>query len=182
MTVPVVIVVAAAENGVIGRDNGLIWRLKSDLKLFRSLTLGRPLVMGRKTFQSIGKPLPGRETIVVTRDPGFRPDGVAVAQDLDAALALGQEAAARMGADSVAIGGGAEIYRQVLPRADRIHLSLVHASPLGDALFPVPPPPPFRPVSRREVPAGPDDEHSFSVLVYERPAVPPAGVAPAATS
>lgn len=168
MAVPVVIVVAAAENGVIGRDNGLIWRLKSDLKLFRSLTIGRPLVMGRKTFDSIGKPLPGRETIVVTRDPGFRPEGVAVTHDLDAALALGQQIAARTGADSVAIGGGAEIYRQVLPRADRIHLTLVHTAPEGDATFPLPVPAAFSETSRRAMPSGPDDEFPFTILAYER--------------
>jgi dihydrofolate reductase len=168
MPVPVVIVVAAAENGVIGRDNGLIWRLKTDLKRFRSLTLGRPLIMGRKTFQSIGKPLPGRETIVLTRDPGFRPEGVAVAGDLQGALALGQEIAARLGADSVVIGGGDQIYRQALPFTERIHLTLVRTSPQGDALFPTVDPALFREVRRDDHPAGPDDEHAYSFVEYER--------------
>ena len=110
MSLPVVIVVAAAENGVIGRDNQLIWRLKTDLRHFRELTLGRPLIMGRKTFQSIGKPLPGRETIVLTRDPAFRHEGVAVAHTMDAALARGQDIGLRMGADSVVVAGGAQVY------------------------------------------------------------------------
>ena len=88
MSVPVVLIVAVADNGVIGRDNSLIWRLRTDLQRFKALTLGKPMVMGRKTFQSIGKPLPGRETIVVTRDPSFRPEGVLVAPSLEEALAL----------------------------------------------------------------------------------------------
>ncbi|MFO1148207.1 MAG: dihydrofolate reductase [Alsobacter sp.] len=168
MPVPVVIVVAAADNGVIGRDNGLIWRLKTDLRHFRGLTLGRPLVMGRKTFESIGKPLPGRETIVLTRDPSFRPQGAAVAHDLPAALALGQEIAARLGADSVVIGGGDQVYRQALPVTDRIHLTEVHVSPQGDALFPSVDRTLFRETSREDHPTGPDDEHAFSFVDYVR--------------
>jgi dihydrofolate reductase len=168
MTVPVVIVVAAADNGVIGRDNGLVWRLKTDLKRFRSLTLGRPLIMGRKTFESIGKPLPGRETIVLTRDPSFRPEGVHLAHDLEQALALGQEVAARLGADSVVIGGGENVYRQALPRTDRIHLTQVHAQPEGDAVFPPVDPSRFRESARSDHPAGPDDEHPFSFIDYDR--------------
>jgi dihydrofolate reductase len=168
MPVPVVIVVAAAENGVIGRDNGLLWRLKTDLRHFRSLTLGRPLIMGRKTFDSIGKPLPGRETIVLTRDPSFGPEGVAVARDLPDALALGQEAAARLGADSVVIGGGDQIYRLALPFADRIHLTRVHARPPGDAFFPPVDTTVFREVRREDHPAGPDDEHAFSFVDFAR--------------
>lgn len=168
MTVPVAIVVAAAENGVIGRDNGLIWRLKSDLKHFRSLTIGRPLIMGRKTFESIGKPLPGRETIVLTRDPGFSAAGVHVAHEPDEALATGQAIAARLGADSVAIGGGAEVYALLLPRTDRIHLTRVATSPDGDAHFPAVDPAAFRLASRSDHPAGPDDEFAFSILDYVR--------------
>ena len=131
MSLPVVIVVAAAENGVIGRDNQLIWRLKTDLRHFRELTLGRPLIMGRKTFQSIGKPLPGRETIVLTRDPAFRHEGVAVAHTMDAALARGQDIGLRMGADSVVVAGGAQVYALAMPQVSRIHLTRVHASPDG---------------------------------------------------
>jgi dihydrofolate reductase len=164
VTVPIVIVVAAADNGVIGRDNGLVWRLKTDLRRFRGLTLGRPLVMGRKTFESIGKPLPGRETIVLTRDTSFRPAGVAVAHDLAEALALGQEVAARLGSDSVVIGGGDQVYRQALPVTDRIHLTEVHVSPEGDALFPPVDRAVFGETAREDHAAGPDDEHAFSFV------------------
>jgi dihydrofolate reductase len=168
MTVPVTIVVAAAENGVIGRDNGLVWRLKSDLRHFRSLTLGRPLILGRKTFDSIGKPLPGRETIVLTRDEAFAVPGVHVARDPDEALALGQAVATRMGADSVAIGGGGQVYELLLPRTDRIHLTRVATAPEGDVHFPAVDTAAFRLVSREDHPAGPDDEFAFSYLDYVR--------------
>lgn len=168
MTIPVVIVVAAAENGVIGHENRLLWRLKTDLRHFRTLTLGRPLVMGRKTFDSIGKPLPGRETIVLTRDASFRAQGVAVARDLHGAIALGREIADRLGTDSVVIAGGDQIYRLALPVTDRIHLTRVHASPPGDAFFPQVDPAQFREVRREDHPAGPDDEHAFSVVDYVR--------------
>ncbi len=168
VALPVVIVVAAADNDVIGRDNGLIWRLKTDLRRFRALTLGRPLVMGRKTFESIGKPLPGRETIVVTRNPSFRPDGVAAAGSLEEALALGQEIGARIGADSVVVGGGADIYAQALPLAVRVHLTRVHASPEGDSRFPRLDPAQYRILSRVSHPAGPDDEFPFEFVDLER--------------
>ena len=165
---PVVIVVAAARNGVIGRDNRLIWRLKTDLKRFRALTLGRPMVLGRKTFESIGKPLPGRETIVLTRDPGFAPEGVHVAHDLAAALDLGQARGRRMGADSVVVAGGAQVYAEALPRVSRIHLTRVEAEPEGDALFAQPDPARFREVARETHPAGPDDEFAFAFVDFLR--------------
>ncbi|MCP8937204.1 dihydrofolate reductase [Alsobacter sp. SYSU M60028] len=165
---PVALVVAVAENGVIGRDNGLIWRLKTDLRHFRALTLGRPVVMGRKTFDSIGKPLPGRETIVLTRDAGFAAPGVTVARSLDEALALGQKIGERLGADSVTVAGGAQVYAQAMPFADRLNVTLVHASPEGDALFPKVDPAVFSVVRREDHPAGPDDEHAFSFVDYER--------------
>ena len=104
---PLLIVAAVARNGIIGADNRLLWRLSSDLKHFKALTLGKPLVMGRKTFQSIGRLLPGRETIVVTRYPGFKAEGVLVAHGLDAALALAEARAEAMGADAIVIAGGA---------------------------------------------------------------------------
>jgi dihydrofolate reductase len=168
LDVPLAIVVAAASNGVIGRDNRLLWRLKTDLRRFRALTLGKPLVMGRKTFQSIGKPLPGRECIVVTRDRTFRPEGVRVVHDLGAALALGRQVAREMDADAVMIGGGGEIYAATLPLADRVHLTEVALAPEGDAHFPPLDPTQFRAVHREEHPAGPDDEAAFAFVDYER--------------
>lgn len=165
---PVVIVVAAARNGVIGRDNRLIWRLKTDLKRFRALTLGRPMVMGRKTFVSIGKPLPGRETIVLTRDTGFAAEGVHIARDLAAALDLGQALGQRMGADSVVVAGGAQVYAEALPVVSRIHLTRVEDDPEGDAVFANPDPARFREVAREAHPAGPDDEFAFAFVDFLR--------------
>ncbi len=166
---PVVIVVAAARNGVIGRDNRLIWRLKTDLKHFRALTLGRPMVMGRKTFQSIGKPLPGRETIVLTRNTGgFAAEGAHVVRDLAAALDLGQTLGRRMGADSVVVAGGAQLYAEALPLVSRIHLTRVEAEPAGDAVFETPDPARFREVACETHPAGPDDEFAFAFVDFVR--------------
>lgn len=166
--VPIVLIAAVADNGVIGDDNRLIWRLRTDMRRFRSLTLGRPVLMGRKTFLSIGKPLPARETVVLTRDPDFRPEGVHLAHSLDEALAKGQELARAMGADCVAILGGSDIYAQALPRADRLELTLVHATPPGDALFPDWDPADFVPVARESHPSGPEDDHPFTFATYRR--------------
>lgn len=168
MTIPLILVVAVAENGVIGRDNQLLWRIKTDLGRFRRLTLGKPMIMGRKTFQSIGKPLPGRETIVLTRDAGFGAEGVHVVHTWEAALAKGAELAARMGADSVAVAGGAEIYALALPQVQSIFLTKVHAAPEGDAVFPTFDRSQFVETRREDHPKGPDDEHPFTFIDLER--------------
>ena len=136
MTASLILVVAAADNGVIGRDNRLLWRLKTDLRRFRDLTWGKPMIMGRKTFQSIGRPLPGRETIVLTRDAAFHADGVHVAQTWQEAVSLGENLAKAMNATEVAVVGGAEIYALALPDIKKIFLTRVHSSPAGDAIFP----------------------------------------------
>jgi dihydrofolate reductase len=168
MNLPLILVAAVADNGVIGRDNQLLWRIKTDLKRFRDLTWGKPMIMGRKTFQSIGKPLPGRETVVLTRDPGFAAPGVRVARSWDEAVAMGREAARRMGADAVAVAGGAEIYALALPQVERMHLTQVHAAPEGDAFFPPYDRSAFREVRRVEPPRGPEDEHPFTFIDLER--------------
>jgi dihydrofolate reductase len=168
MTLPLILVVAVAENGVIGRDNHLLWRIKTDMGRFRKLTMGKPVIMGRKTFQSIGKPLPGRETIVLTRDPGFAAEGVHVAHTWDEAAAKGSELAVRMGADAVAVAGGAEIYAQSLPHVRKIFLTEVHAAPEGDAVFPAFDRSQFREIGRADHPKGPDDEHPFTFIDLER--------------
>jgi dihydrofolate reductase len=168
MALPVVLIAAIADNGVIGDDNRLIWRLKTDLRRFRNLTLGRPVLMGRKTFLSIGKPLPGRETIVLTRDPAFNAEGVHVAHSLEEGLAEGQRLGAAMAADSVVVAGGAEIYAQALPVADRLELTLVHAEPEGDAVFPEWARAAFDLVGRESHPASVDDEHAFTFATYRR--------------
>ncbi|HLQ90634.1 MAG TPA: dihydrofolate reductase, partial [Xanthobacteraceae bacterium] len=134
--ISIVLVAAVADNGVIGEGGGLPWRLKSDLAHFRAATIGKPVVMGRKTYHSIGKPLKGRTNIVVTRDRSFALPGVLVVPNLDAAFTAARGDALRRGVDEVAVIGGAEIYAQTLVRADRIVLTRVHSSPAGDTMFP----------------------------------------------
>lgn len=165
---PIVVIAAVADNNVIGDDNRLIWRLRTDLQRFRSLTMGRPVLMGRKTFLSIGKPLPGREIIVLTRDAGFAADGVRVAHSLDEALATGQQVAAEKGADSIVVAGGAEIYRLALPFADRLELTLVHAKPAGDALFPDWERSAFDAGANEHHPADAENEHPYTFVTYRR--------------
>lgn len=130
------IVVAMAENGVIGRDGDMPWHLSTDLKHFKALTLGRPMVMGRRTFESIGKPLPGRETFVVSRDPAYKPDGVTVFGDLDAALDAAATSAEAKEVPSFVVAGGGAIYAAAIGRADRLHVTRIAASPEGDTHFP----------------------------------------------
>lgn len=133
--VPVVLVLAAAENGVIGRGDALPWELPDDLQHFKRTTLGRPIIMGRKTFDSVGFPLPGRRNIVITRDAGWQYEGVTVCHTLDEALARAFDQALIDGADAAMVVGGAEIYRLALPRADKVVLTRVQGSVHGDVLF-----------------------------------------------
>jgi dihydrofolate reductase len=133
---PLVLVVAVAENGIIGRDNELPWRLPGDAKHFYKKTIGKPVVMGRQTFLSMGKPLPGRANIVMTRDPDFRADGVLVAMDLKSALALANKEAKRMKAEEIAIIGGSGVFAETLPLAARLEITEVHGKPEGDTHFP----------------------------------------------
>lgn len=130
------IVAAVAENGVIGSDNTLPWRLSSDLKRFKAVTWGKPVIMGRKTYLSIGKPLPGRTVIVLTHDSSFAAEGVAVAHSLDEAIAKAESAAKTLQTGEIIVAGGATIYAQTINDADRLYLTTVHDKPEGDALFP----------------------------------------------
>jgi len=166
--VGLVLVAAVAENGVIGRDGRLPWRLRSDLQHFRAVTLGHPAVMGRKTYDAIGKPLAGRTNIVVTRDPAFAAPGVVAAPDLDAALAIARGDALRRGAAEIMIIGGEDLYRQTIDLAARLEITRVHARPEGDSVFPQIDPACWRETGRREHPAGGDDDAAFTTLVYER--------------
>ena len=166
--VRVVIVVAVAENGVIGRDNDMPWRLPSDLRHFRRLTLGRPIVMGRRTFESIGRPLDGRTNIVVTRDPAFRADGVVDAHSLGAALDAARAVARRDGVDAVMVTGGGQIYAEALPLADRVELTEVRLAPDGGTRFPPLDPADWREVARVEGERGAKDEAGFAFVSYER--------------
>ena len=135
-SVRLAMIAAMSRNRVIGRDNALPWHISVDLKHFKRTTLGKPVVMGRKTFESIGRPLPGRTNIVVTRQKDYRPDGVRVATSTASALALADEVAAADGADEVMVIGGEQLYRSLLPHAERLYLAEVDAEVEGDAFFP----------------------------------------------
>lgn len=130
------LIVAASQNNVIGRDNQLPWHLPEDLSYFKSVTMGKPLLMGRKTFESIGSPLPGRTNIVITRDPTWSHEGVEVASNLDSALALAKSASSESDYDEVMVIGGEQIYRLCLPFAQRLYLTHIDAHVDGDAFFP----------------------------------------------
>jgi dihydrofolate reductase len=164
----ILIVAAVAENGVIGRGNALPWRLKSDMLHFRALTMGKPVVMGRKTYRSIGKPLAGRSTFVVSRDRGFAAPGIVVAPSLEAALAAARADAAKRNVDTIAVIGGADIYAQAMPLATRLAITHIHKRVEGDAFFPAIHPNAWREVDRSEHPAGADDEAAFAFVTYER--------------
>jgi dihydrofolate reductase len=164
VTLPLVIVVAVAENGVIGKDNRLSWNLPSDMKRFRRITMGKPLIMGRKTFQSINRKLPGREIVVVTRDPTFRFEGVHVVHSLPDAIARAGELAADLGAGEIIVAGGAEIYMSLMPQVSRIDLTLVHAAIAGDVRFPALDPAIWREASREELPLREGDDHAYALI------------------
>jgi dihydrofolate reductase len=166
--IAIVLLAAVAENGVIGRDNALPFRQSSDLKRFKSLTMGKPVLMGRKTYLSIGKPLPGRTNIVVSRDESFAPGGVMVARNIEAALAAARDDAQQRGADEIIVIGGTDIFMQTMPLADRMEITHVHAQPQGDAYFPPIDATQWRAVARSDHPAGPRDEAAFSYVTYAR--------------
>jgi dihydrofolate reductase len=164
----IVLVVAVADNGIIGRAGELPWRLASDLKRFRQLTWGKPVIMGRKTYASIGKPLDGRDNIVVTRQPDFHPPGVYVAAAVEEALALGQRLATDHGVDEVMVIGGEAIFQRALACAQRIHLTRVHATPAGDARFEPPGPPAWRETQRAPMVQRPNDQFPADFIVLDR--------------
>jgi dihydrofolate reductase len=166
--VPLVLVAAVARNGIIGANGALPWRLSSDLKRFKALTWGKPLVMGRKTFESIGRALPGRETIVVTRDPAFAPSGVLVAHNLDAALNLAADRASLLGAGEIVIGGGGEIFAQTIARASRLFITEVALDAEGEARFPPIDPNEWGEISRETGKRGALDDADFGFVSYER--------------
>lgn len=164
----VCIVAAVAGNGVIGCGGELPWHLPADLRHFRELTLGKPVVMGRRTFASIGRALPGRTNIVISRNTGFSADGVQVVSSLDAALAMAAALADRDGAGEVMVIGGAEVYAAALPRADRLYLTRVHGAFEGDVVFPPVDWSAWRQTSRDDRAAGPGETCGYSFLAYER--------------
>ena len=154
---------------MIGRDNELPWRLKSDLQYFKAVTMGKPVVMGRKTYLSIGKPLPGRTNIVVTRDPSFsRARRDRGAHSSIGAMQIARGDALRRGADAIAVIGGTEIFEQTMPAADRLVLTRVHMSPQGESTFPQIDPKAWREIERSEQPKGEGDDCGFTYLTYIR--------------
>jgi dihydrofolate reductase len=163
-----IILAAVAENGVIGRGSALPWRLKSDLMHFRALTMSKPVVLGRKTYQSIGRPLPGRTTIVVSRDASFNAPGVVVAPSLHAALQTARGDALRRKADAIFIAGGADIYTQALPLASQLVITEVHKPADGETRFPAIDAKQWRETARSEHKPGPQDEAAFAFVTYER--------------
>jgi dihydrofolate reductase len=165
---PLALVVAVGQNGVIGGDGRLPWRLPSDLKRFKAVTIGKPMLMGRKTFEGIGRPLPGRETIVLTRDPVFTSPGIHVAHTLEDGLKLAAICARAMGASEVIVAGGGELYRQTLPHASRLDVTQVDLSPVGDATFPHIDETIWRETSRTPFTKGEKDDASFTVVIFER--------------
>lgn len=165
---PVSLVVAVSENGVIGRDGVLPWRHSSDLKTFRRLTMDKPIVMGRRTFQSIGRPLDGRDNIVVSRDPEFQPEGVSTCETVGAALTLARVLARTRGSDEIMVIGGAGVYEAVMPLADRIYLTRIHGTLEGDRHFDPLDPAVWAEVSREALPQGPRDEYPATLYIYQR--------------
>jgi dihydrofolate reductase len=166
--VKISLVVAVARNNVIGKDNRLLWRIKADLRHFRELTLGKPVIMGRKTFQSIGKPLPGRDNIVVTRDASFAPEGVTIAASLDDAFAVARQLAKERGAKEIMVAGGGDIYAQTIGMADRLHITEVDLDIEGDAVFPTIDRKVWREKRRVAHPKGPDDDAAYAFVDYVR--------------
>lgn len=163
------ILVAIAENGVIGRGGGLPWRLSSDLKRFKADTMGKPILMGRRTWESIGRPLPGRLNIVISRDTDFRAEGAEVVASLPEAISLAKARARSMeGADEICVIGGGEIYRQALPLADRLYVTHVLAKVEGDTHFPPIDSAIWREIRAMDVPQGEKDSHATRYTVYER--------------
>jgi len=164
----IVLVAAIGENSVIGREGQLPWRLKSDLQHFRKVTLNRPVIMGRKTHESIGKVLSGRTNIVLTRDFTLVAPGAVIATSLDAALAFARTDAAKRGVDEIMVIGGNDIFAATMPMADRLEITHVHTAPDGDVYFPPIDPEVWEEVSREDHYAGPDDDADFSLATYTR--------------
>jgi dihydrofolate reductase len=164
----IVLVAAVADNGVIGHGGELPWRIKSEMARFRERTWGKPIVVGRKTYQSFNrKPLPGRTNIIVSRDADFTAEGCVVAQNLDTAFAVARADALRRSANEIIVLGGADIYRQTMAQANRLVVTHVHLRPQGDARFPDIDPATWAEVNREEITAGPDDAASYAIAVYE---------------
>jgi dihydrofolate reductase len=164
----IVLIAAVADNGVIGAGGAIPWRLKSDMLRLKAITIGKPVVMGRKTFESLRRPLPGRTNIVVTRDAGYRAPGAVVTNSFEHARAIALGDALRRSAGEIAVIGGAEIYAQWMDAADCLDITEVHARPEGDTHFAAIDLARWEEVSRVRNPAGPDNSADFSYVTYRR--------------
>jgi len=162
-----VLVVAIARNGVIGRGGTLPWRLSTDLKRFKAITMGKPVIMGRKTWESIGRPLPGRLNIVISRNPTYGAEGAAIAGSLREAIAIAEREGE---GEEICIIGGSDIFREALPRADLLHVTHVDADVEGDVFFPEIDEHVWQPVSCEAVPVGEKDIYPTRYVVYQRQA------------
>lgn len=162
------LIVAMAENRTIGRDNQLPWHLPDDLAYFKRVTMGKPIIMGRKTFESIGRPLPGRPNLVITRQSDWQSAGVTVCNSLEAAIAQGKAMAEAAGLDEAMVIGGSEIYRQALPQAARLYLTQVHAEVDGDAHFPPLDEAQWQTVSEERRVASGSNPYNYSFIVLRR--------------
>jgi dihydrofolate reductase len=164
----IVLMAAVADNGVIGVNGGIPWRLKSDLQHFKTMTMGKPVVMGRKTFLSLRRPLPGRTNIVITRDRDFRAPGAVVTTSIADARAIATGEALRRSVTEIAVIGGEEIYVQWMGQADRLEITEVHLRPVGDTHFPLIDKTIWREAARAENPSGADDSAAFAFVTYVR--------------
>jgi dihydrofolate reductase len=162
------LVVALTRNNVIGRDGGLPWRLSTDLKRFKALTTGKPVLMGRVCYDSIGRPLPGRPNIVITRNRDFAPDGVIVAHSLEDGLERAAIEAERLGVDEIAVIGGGVIYREAMERATILHVTHIEAEIDGDTVFPEIDPAIWQAGPAETVPAGEKDDYLTRFVTYRR--------------
>ncbi|PLW75488.1 dihydrofolate reductase [Cohaesibacter celericrescens] len=159
---------AVADNGVIGKDNGMPWHVSSDLKRFKAMTMGKPIIMGRRTFQSIGRALPGRVNFVVTADQAFSADGVVLVPSVEDALSQSRAQALLDGVDEIAVIGGGTIYNALWDKADRLYVTHIHAEPQGDTHLPAIDEAIWHETSRQEAVQGENDSAAMSFVVYER--------------
>lgn len=168
MNLAIALVVAIGDDGVIGNNGALPWRLSSDMKRFKADTMGKPIIMGRKTYASIGKPLPGRDNIVISRDTEFKAPGCDIVTGIEQAFEVANSRAAASGASEICVIGGGEIYRQSIARAVRLYVTHVDGRFEGDTYFPEIAPEEWAIQSRRSFPAGEKDSHATVYAVYER--------------
>ncbi|MAX56192.1 MAG: dihydrofolate reductase [Alcanivoracaceae bacterium] len=168
MSIRLSMMVAKASNNVIGRDNKLPWYLPNDLKYFKQVTFGKPVIMGRKTWESLKGPLPGRTNIVITRQPDYLADGAKVVATLDDAVAMAENVAFIEGQEEAVIMGGAEIYSLALPQAERLYLTEVHANVEGDTFFPEYDASEWQQIAREDFAAEGPNPYDYSFVVYER--------------